>query len=125
MVKYKTSNIILNNTIILAEELSLLSQVGFPSVQPCVNYLSGGIDGVRGYEPRADWQHRKYFSFLQQYKLKIVFYRNAKFVDFLCLGVSHNTWQCSTSWSFWCLSSSNKCSTCNGCHVFISRFVDY
>ncbi|VEN43019.1 unnamed protein product [Callosobruchus maculatus] len=40
------------------EELSLLSRVGFPSVQPCVNYLSGGIDGIRGYEPKADWQHR-------------------------------------------------------------------
>ncbi|XP_023311439.1 uncharacterized protein LOC108914133 [Anoplophora glabripennis] len=40
------------------EEISLLGRVGFPSVQPCVNYLSGGIDGVRGYEPRADWQHR-------------------------------------------------------------------
>ncbi|CAH0563468.1 unnamed protein product [Brassicogethes aeneus] len=39
------------------EEINLLGRVGFPSVQPCVNYLSGGIDGVRGYEPRADWQH--------------------------------------------------------------------
>lgn len=45
-----------------AEELSLLAQVGFPSVQPCVNYLSGGIDGVRGYEPRADWQHSKFLQ---------------------------------------------------------------
>ncbi|KAJ8956676.1 hypothetical protein NQ318_014031, partial [Aromia moschata] len=40
------------------EEISLLQQVGFPSVQPCINYLSGGIEGVRSYEPRADWQHR-------------------------------------------------------------------
>uniref|UniRef100_A0A6P7GML1 Uncharacterized protein LOC114344231 n=1 Tax=Diabrotica virgifera virgifera TaxID=50390 RepID=A0A6P7GML1_DIAVI len=40
------------------EEINLLGRVGFPTVQSCVNYLSGGIDGVRGYEPRADWQHR-------------------------------------------------------------------
>ncbi|XP_044253525.1 uncharacterized protein LOC123004356 [Tribolium madens] len=40
------------------EEISLLGRVGFPSVQPCVNYLSGGIDGIKGYEPRGDWQHR-------------------------------------------------------------------
>ncbi|CAH1112668.1 unnamed protein product [Psylliodes chrysocephalus] len=41
------------------EEINLLGRVGFPNVQPCVNYLSGGIDGVKGYEPRADWQHSK------------------------------------------------------------------
>ncbi|XP_019868155.1 uncharacterized protein LOC109596977 isoform X2 [Aethina tumida] len=40
------------------EEIGLLGRMGFPSVQPCVNYLSGGIDGIKGYEPRADWQHR-------------------------------------------------------------------
>ncbi|KAJ8970236.1 hypothetical protein NQ317_017596 [Molorchus minor] len=41
------------------EEISLLQQVGFPPVQPCVNYLSGGIEGARGYEhSRTDWQHR-------------------------------------------------------------------
>lgn len=37
----------------------MLGNVGFPPVLPCVNYLSGGIDGVKGYEPRADWQHRE------------------------------------------------------------------
>ncbi|XP_057657612.1 uncharacterized protein LOC130894693 isoform X2 [Diorhabda carinulata] len=40
------------------EEIGLLGRVGFPAVKSCVNYLSGGIDGVRGYESRADWQHR-------------------------------------------------------------------
>ncbi|XP_023015615.1 uncharacterized protein isoform X1 [Leptinotarsa decemlineata] len=40
------------------EEITLLGRVGFPSVQSCVNYLSGGIEGIRGYEPRTDWQHR-------------------------------------------------------------------
>ncbi|ERL89174.1 hypothetical protein D910_06550 [Dendroctonus ponderosae] len=40
------------------EEIDLLGRVGFPSVQSCVNYLSGASEGLRGYEPRADWQHR-------------------------------------------------------------------
>ncbi|GJQ71872.1 hypothetical protein Trydic_g2985 [Trypoxylus dichotomus] len=40
------------------EEIHLLGHVGFPPVMPCVNYLSGGNDGMKGYEPRADWQHR-------------------------------------------------------------------
>ncbi|XP_066258437.1 uncharacterized protein [Euwallacea similis] len=40
------------------EEIDLLGRVGFPSVQPCVNYLSGGSEGIRGYESKADWQHR-------------------------------------------------------------------
>lgn len=30
---------------------------GFPQVQSCVNYLSGGSNGFKGYEPRTDWQH--------------------------------------------------------------------
>lgn len=37
----------------------MLGRVGFPSVQPCVNYLSGASE-IRGYEAKADWQHRKY-----------------------------------------------------------------
>lgn len=41
------------------EEISLLNTVGFPQVQPCVNYLAGENGGVKGYEPRADWQHSK------------------------------------------------------------------
>lgn len=45
--------------LIAEEEIALLSRVGFPSVQPCVNYLSDRLDGIRGYEPRGDWQHRK------------------------------------------------------------------
>lgn len=40
------------------EEIDLLGNVGFPPVLQCVNYLSGGLDGMRGYEPRTDWQHR-------------------------------------------------------------------
>ncbi|CAG9862443.1 unnamed protein product [Phyllotreta striolata] len=40
------------------EEIGLLGRVGFPTVQSCVNYLAGGIDGLKGYEPRTDWQHR-------------------------------------------------------------------
>ncbi|XP_049817718.1 uncharacterized protein LOC109596977 isoform X3 [Aethina tumida] len=45
------------------EEIGLLGRMGFPSVQPCVNYLSGGIDGIKGYEPRADWQHTSFALF--------------------------------------------------------------
>ncbi|KAK9888278.1 hypothetical protein WA026_000541 [Henosepilachna vigintioctopunctata] len=41
-----------------SEEIELLGNIGFPPVNQCVNYLSGGLDGIRGYEPRADWQHR-------------------------------------------------------------------
>lgn len=41
-----------------AEDMLLLQQVGFPPIQSCVNYLADGIDGVRGYAPRSDWQHR-------------------------------------------------------------------
>ncbi|XP_045476790.1 uncharacterized protein LOC123682286 [Harmonia axyridis] len=41
-----------------SEEIELLGEIGFPPVIQCVNYLSGGLDGMRGYEPRADWQHR-------------------------------------------------------------------
>ncbi|XP_050308583.1 uncharacterized protein LOC126744991 [Anthonomus grandis grandis] len=40
------------------EDIALLSTIGFPTVQPCVNYLSGTSEGLRGFEPRADWQHR-------------------------------------------------------------------
>ncbi|CAH1115907.1 unnamed protein product [Phaedon cochleariae] len=40
------------------EEINLLGRVGFPSLRSCVNYLSGGIDGIRSYEPKTDWQHR-------------------------------------------------------------------
>lgn len=47
--------------MILDEELLLLQRVGFPAEQQCVNYLSGGSDGMKGYEPRADWQHSEYF----------------------------------------------------------------
>ncbi|XP_074036063.1 uncharacterized protein isoform X3 [Leptinotarsa decemlineata] len=45
------------------EEITLLGRVGFPSVQSCVNYLSGGIEGIRGYEPRTDWQHTSFALF--------------------------------------------------------------
>ncbi|KAF2899338.1 hypothetical protein ILUMI_06829, partial [Ignelater luminosus] len=40
------------------DDILVLQEVGFPKVQPCVNYLADGIDGVKGYEPRNDWQHR-------------------------------------------------------------------
>ncbi|KAF5302083.1 hypothetical protein FQR65_LT08633 [Abscondita terminalis] len=41
-----------------AEDIQLLQQVGFPQLQPCVNYLADGIEGVKDYEPRSGWQHR-------------------------------------------------------------------
>ncbi|KAL1489183.1 hypothetical protein ABEB36_014120 [Hypothenemus hampei] len=45
------------------EEIDLLGRVDFPPVPTCVNYLSGAseIAGIKGsgYEPSADWQHRK------------------------------------------------------------------
>ncbi|XP_060521711.1 uncharacterized protein LOC132699168 isoform X1 [Cylas formicarius] len=40
------------------EEIVLLNRVGFPPVQPCVNYLAGGPYTIRGFESRTDWQHR-------------------------------------------------------------------
>ncbi|GLV34952.1 uncharacterized protein CBL_09432 [Carabus blaptoides fortunei] len=38
------------------ENIRLLTTVGFPKMETCVNYLSGGLD--RGEEPKTDWQHR-------------------------------------------------------------------
>ncbi|KAG6462210.1 hypothetical protein O3G_MSEX013118 [Manduca sexta] len=39
------------------EEASILSRVGFPSQPTCTNYLADSDYD----EPRADWQHRKFF----------------------------------------------------------------
>lgn len=52
-------------------ETRLLSRIGYPRNKTCDNYLAGGLedktdmrfegklDGMRGDEPRADWQHSK------------------------------------------------------------------
>lgn len=40
------------------EEILLLRMKSFPKKAPCVNYLAGGDDKMKGYEPRWDWQHR-------------------------------------------------------------------
>ncbi|XP_017772263.1 PREDICTED: uncharacterized protein LOC108559469 [Nicrophorus vespilloides] len=39
------------------KEIHLLGKIGFPE-QSCVNYLSGGLDGMKVCEPKADWQRR-------------------------------------------------------------------
>ncbi|XP_060521712.1 uncharacterized protein LOC132699168 isoform X2 [Cylas formicarius] len=45
------------------EEIVLLNRVGFPPVQPCVNYLAGGPYTIRGFESRTDWQHTSFALF--------------------------------------------------------------
>lgn len=53
--------------VLCAEEnIRLLTTVGFPKMETCVNYLAGGLD--RGEEPKADWQHRKWHECFSMFK---------------------------------------------------------
>lgn len=49
------------------EEMILLTQIGFPEMDACVNYLAGGLDTTRGEEQKVEWQHRKYETLLKTY----------------------------------------------------------
>lgn len=41
------------------KDIEILQKTDYPQMSQCVNYLSGGSDGFKNYEPRADWQHSK------------------------------------------------------------------
>ncbi|XP_055637126.1 uncharacterized protein LOC129775910 isoform X3 [Toxorhynchites rutilus septentrionalis] len=90
-----------------AEEIRSLSIDGFPQVNQCVNYLAGNTDSAQTNEEnnaRAEWQHSEFQPSLHPHLS-----RNAKLIDIMLTGVSHNFGQCRTSRSFWSLSTTNQC----------------